>query len=785
MKQPIRTHSRTCSGRRPPAPAPRTSLVLAGLALAGLLLLPLSCSPQPGSPATGSLCLYLDSTARTVLPTDSTAWTIASWDISGTGPDAASFAVTSLVPAAGGHTQAGLLTGDWTILFQGRNALGHVIATQTLAALIEADSTTSLVVNPPRSSGDGTLGLSITWDTAQAYDTVAGTIQRQDSPAAATAFSLVLAGDGLSASGSSTLPAGDYLVNLSLSAGGTVLDSFMEVFQVYAGYTSSGSFDRSPLPPATDSWVASDAQPVHPVDFSNGSPLSLSISGLSGKSLYLVKLNNTDAAQTAVTTGTVASRRETLAWTSPVRLTPGPTRPAGNKRPEPASGAGAILRRDHPGATAFNANPPPRRPSPASRASQRTITYGSDPGLSLGATRNFWVENNTGAWISIPASLQAIGSHCLVWVADANLAASSGSGTDNLLLATQLAALATRFDGSLADGSDGIFKNVTNIFGYEQGGGTGGDGGLDADQHVVMLVYDIDYDYYAGQTGGVLGYFWSKDEYTQQELDAWGANYKSNEAELFYLDAHFADLYPNVIASTLIHEYQHMISFNTKGGTAAWFNELCSMVAEDLVCANVGLDPVADGAISRFGAWNRHYAESGVTDWLSGNDVLKSYASAFAFGAWLERNFGGATLFQSIASNAMRDAAAITAGLASLGYSETFDSALRRYGEAHVFTDTPPGSGVTSFKKTVSATVGGIAYTASSVDLDDFNQEDLSSGQTGSTGLRVYDTADAVDLRPRGLVVQSRTAWQSPGDSLTLQLTAPAASGVTLYLMAK
>ena len=112
-----------------------------------------------------------------------------------------------------------------------------------------------------------------------------------------------------------------------------------------------------------------------------------------------------------------------------------------------------------------------------------------------------------------------------------------------------------------------------------------------ADQHILIFIYDIDGDYTSTQSSGMVGYFWAKDEY----LDASVApTYRSNQAELFYLDAYFADLDADLSTSTLAHEYQHMIQFNQKKllrgvEASTWFDEMCSMASEDFVGQTLGI----------------------------------------------------------------------------------------------------------------------------------------------------------------------------------------------------
>jgi hypothetical protein len=755
--------------------------LFSALALAGCRHSLLGKPSEESAGETGSIELSFGSGARTITPSNPQAYTISSYSVSGSGPSGAAFPATSASGST--FTKTGLAVGSWTFTVQGLNLGGHVIAQDSLSLTISAGQTSHAAATLARVAGTGTIDLTLTWATAGDCDEVSGTI----TPTGGAAESLSLTIGGTSAHYTATKGAGDYLLNLSLKKTGAVIDTLTEAVQVYDGYTSSASISRAIL----GQYVYTSASPVYPVDFAGSASLNLTVSGAAGKSVYLVKENTASTNSTLSGGGSAASVREVVPYSqalvaAPEQYLPDPSR---------------VRRMEKADAAAFNANPPVNpslAKSPSLLGIQRSgsVTYGAGASglVQDTSTKQFWVQSSTGAWVQITATLRAIGQYCYVWVNNANYSATSALDNDNLITSAQALALMEKFDGSSAASyNDGIFKNDTNVFGYEYGGGSGGDGGRDGDQHIAILVYDIDGDYASTQSGGVLGYFWGKDYYDQATLDAaLGAGaIKTNYNEMFYIDCHFTDHYPSMITSTLAHEYQHMIHFNIKSlvqglSSPAWYNEMCSMVAEDLVLANIGLNPAIDGPIDRLHEYSYHYAESGVNDWLTGNDVLKSYASAFAFGAYLERNYGGAALFKSMVANASVGEASITAALSAQGYTDTFGDAFRHYGESLVFTDIPIGSAVKTLKHTTSATIGSISYTSSSVDYATIQQYNMSSGWvSGAYGLRIYDPSTSVALRSYGTSVHSKSTWQNVTGSLSISLTAPADSNVKFFIMVK
>jgi hypothetical protein len=235
---------------------------------------------------------------------------------------------------------------------------------------------------------------------------------------------------------------------------------------------------------------------------------------------------------------------------------------------------------------------------------------------------------------------------------------------------------------------------VTGFFGHEYGGtgpngGNGGDpsgsNGIDGDANIHILVYDIGFD--GVQDSGTAGFFWGKDEYTQAQLGS--ANLKSNEAEIFYVDAHFADKEPDLIYSTLIHEFQHMIHFNQKTlrlnkESQAWYNEMLSMLAEDLFCPEISIPSTheAHPIQARIPTFHTFYWARGVTekDWLSDPYALISYANTYAFGAYLVRNYGGAELLYKIAKNDKVDKDSVDSALKELTANRvSFTGALEQF----------------------------------------------------------------------------------------------------------
>lgn len=317
------------------------------------------------------------------------------------------------------------------------------------------------------------------------------------------------------------------------------------------------------------------------------------------------------------------------------------------------------------------------RPSESDSRSLSGPETALPPDPTVGTTTwGYWAENQeTGVWRSVPTTLRyrsgspvetSQGPRTLqIWVEDAWWSSEAAPGSHGRVVASQVEGLAAQF---LAPGADNdIYDWVTDLFGPEWGDQRK-TGTLPADISTLDIVlYDIDGDGSGPFTEGgsyVLGYFWSLNNLTS---DA-----DSNQRLLFTLDAPALG-YPEdqeerfrELTSTLAHEFQHMVHYYNKGlrnaPTDTWFNEMLSLVTEDLLADRLGiegprgtLEPLSvaagPGEVLLFGrlALYNYFFEAPLIDWWhSASDTTANYSSAYAFGAWLVRNYGGAGLLRDL-----------------------------------------------------------------------------------------------------------------------------------------
>jgi len=461
--------------------------------------------------------------------------------------------------------------------------------------------------------------------------------------------------------------------------------------------------------------------------------------GSTYKDIYLVKVNTSGNNVSAANTGGASGSTMSIA----------------SANIEPAPDDALIPRMGHPAADEFHANPPPFERKPQGRS-----VIASSVAYSVGNSKSFWVEATftAGDFIQKQATLKAQGQYGNIWV------------INDLTTYTDAQAKA------LADKFDVIYPAETNLLGYEYGGGPSGDGGWDGDKRIQILVYDIGYS----TSGTTLGYFWAKDMFKDT-----GSGDRSNEAEMFYLNGNpgvFTGFGADALYSTLVHEFQHMINYSQKSpkklASETWYNEMLSMMAEDVISPLIGItsSSTRHPIKSRIPTFLTNYNLAGITEWGPNGNTLDSYSIAYAFGAYLLRNYGGASLLQAILANNSTNEASITAALNTVaGGGLSFADAFRRFGEAMIFSGTMP-TDVQSFDKTFTKTIGIYTYTAAKFNVwTDY----------GSTKLKIFGANETVAMRPYSITVHQSSTWKNKTGTFSVTLQKPADSNIEFYIMVK
>ena len=387
---------------------------------------------------------------------------------------------------------------------------------------------------------------------------------------------------------------------------------------------------------------------------------------------------------------------------------------------------------------------------PTSRGS--TVTPLRD---TVGDTKYFWIDQNNTGTIRQKACtcLQTVevgDKQLSVWMQDSINQSSSSflpgmpSRSKTVITGEMAQAISDVF---LQDGDNNdIYDWVTNIYG-EEWGEHSSTNLIEPNNNITILLVDDEAD----SSTITLGYFWSKDNYKSSTQS------NSNERIMFYVNGNYyakvsdgetswsaSNKCPSTIHSTLAHEFQHMIHFYNKivknentTLSSTWLNEMCSLVTEDFVadklgvygprgrktaeCTyyhnlynNLGIKSSEDYNIGRIPYFNDYNDRLPIFGWGSSDSAYR-YSIAYAFGAYLARNYGGPQLFRDIVQDkTVSDSVIFTLTGSNL------ETLLRKWGVACMLsnlTDVENGLKYNNGSSWMSYEIDGISYNLGSINL--------------------------------------------------------------------
>ncbi|WP_414049117.1 hypothetical protein [Macrococcus animalis] len=232
--------------------------------------------------------------------------------------------------------------------------------------------------------------------------------------------------------------------------------------------------------------------------------------------------------------------------------------------------------------------------------------------FELGDRKSFTTINMSGGrevQEKTSASLEYKGSKAYVWVADTKVSRADATKVGR------------EFDQNIA-------PLINKNFGNESD--------LDGNSKVNILLFDIKDGFGVSSYGYIGGYFDGTDLLNEPG---------SNKGEIFYMDTYPSMGYEpgleentprNVerIYSTLAHEFQHMVNFNSQylqkdRMMETYLNEAFSMAAEHIYSG-----PIED-RIDYYN--NSSYIQNGhsLTIWARNGDTLSNYSLSYLFGQYL------------------------------------------------------------------------------------------------------------------------------------------------------
>lgn len=262
--------------------------------------------------------------------------------------------------------------------------------------------------------------------------------------------------------------------------------------------------------------------------------------------------------------------------------------------------------------------------------------------------------------------------------------------------------------------------------------------GVDNDPRITVLLAPL---------RGAGGSYSAADEYTR------AVNPFSNEREMIYISTGGGWV---GLESTLAHEFQHMIHWHEHPNQDIWLNEGSSVLASALngyTVLGVDGDFMRDPDV-QLNAWQ---ASPGL--------ARPNYGAAFLFLDYLRTHYGGDPVIRAVISAPEPGVKAIDTALASLGYSDRFVDAFKKWTLANLL-DGQPGTGA------------GLSYPDREVQAS--AQVELDTYPTGHSGEVSQFGADYVQMAPP-TDGTSTLHLDFSGQKETPLIPAPAHSGSAIW----
>ena len=331
---------------------------------------------------------------------------------------------------------------------------------------------------------------------------------------------------------------------------------------------------------------------------------------------------------------------------------------------------------------------------PVTRSAAPSYDYGQSPDdYIIGQKKlGFWAMDGDGNNIQIQATLKAVGKNTTA----GTHSASETDGyayifvEDTELQSGRISDATIQQIANAYNGATGIYQQMTQMIGYEWGGGTSGNGGIDGNKNVYILLADL-------KELNIGGYFFSIDSLDESE-EILRSGYHSNEKQMLYIntksnfDANQI-LTPQTAITILIHEFQHMINLNQKFANdgafdrayeedEVWLNEACAMAMQDIFTKKFITDQDYEVYRIRIPSY-LNYPEMPLL--MTGSD----YAQYYLFIAYLMRNVSP-QIAKEVISGAGRDYTGKTAlvkALNAVGNTEGFDVLYKKWKETIIYDD--------------------------------------------------------------------------------------------------
>lgn len=284
----------------------------------------------------------------------------------------------------------------------------------------------------------------------------------------------------------------------------------------------------------------------------------------------------------------------------------------------------------------------------------------------------------------------------------------------------------------------------------------------------------------ASTDNGVMGMVCQKDLYASEVKGKEPAADASNLGNYFYLDSYWAVKDEKEAFSTMAHEFQHLIGFGLKYVEYAleydsfYLTEMLSMLSEDMMQEYL---EVSDNNVSlaRLPLFNRYYFLLGLNEFSQDEYMAIAYANAYAFGAWLSRQYGGTKLIHEMALNKYVGIDCMVNAVNTVtGKDYSYLDLLRKYTQALVFTNTDYAYPTMNKDAETSITYNGYTYPMKAIDLwhlDD-RLEVESNPNIKYDGPQYFSSSSGYKLPPYGFTLHKLGTVDADANSVTLTLSA-------------
>ena len=275
---------------------------------------------------------------------------------------------------------------------------------------------------------------------------------------------------------------------------------------------------------------------------------------------------------------------------------------------------------------------------------------------------------------------------------------------------------------NFAKAFDDIYEKQIALCGPKYAGETVYTDVINPDKKISLMLCDIGRD---RASGDVYGYFAP-------------SNYSSyNKMEIIFVDSYFAKRPQNLpdLLSTVSHEFNHLLNYCNKDlkyglSQKSWYTEMLSMLCQDFFDEELGLDEEHGVKQRLYKVFVTGSYTQGFGNWNQNSPFVGSYyANAYAFGAFLARNYGGAKLVHEIMTNEYVNEESVVHAVNKInGTNLTFSDLLKEF-PLILLNNKNQSSDMPSLFKSVEEELPGLAdytYKLKEIDLCDISDGSIS-----------------------------------------------------------